>query len=235
MYCFECKVRYSDIGADKNMTIEAVMNAFQDCCIFHSESIGIGLTYLEESGRAWILSTWQIELIRNPALGEELKVWTWPYGFKGFYGYRNFLMEDSEGKVVARANSTWVFLDTKRMRPVRIMDDFGSRYGLAPALEMQCDSRRIEVPQDMSEQDRLTVHRFQIDTNQHVNNEKYVQMAQEVLPWGFQVKSLRVEYRKAAVLSDLIVIKSCICENRVVVTLEDTEQRPYAVVEFMEE
>lgn len=30
----------------------------------------------------------------------KITVKTWPYNFKGFYGYRNFTIEDAEGKSV---------------------------------------------------------------------------------------------------------------------------------------
>lgn len=38
----------------------------------------------------------------------KITVKTWPYNFKGFYGYRNFTIEDAEGKICAYADSQWI-------------------------------------------------------------------------------------------------------------------------------
>ena len=86
----------------------------------------------------------------------------------------------------------------------------------------------------MEEKEPLRVGRFQIDTNHHVNNSKYILMAEEYLPEGFQVKELRVEYKKEAVLGDLICPKVKETEHGIMVSLENEGKKPYAVIEFME-
>lgn len=50
----------------------------------------------------------------------------------------------------------------------------------------------------------VTVLRSDIDYNQHLNNANYVRIAMELLPEEFDVKSLRVEYRVAAKLGDVL-------------------------------
>lgn len=64
MYAFESKVRYSEVGEDTRMTLYSVLNYFQDCSVFHSESVGRGTAVQEELGRAWVLTGWQIEFRR---------------------------------------------------------------------------------------------------------------------------------------------------------------------------
>ena len=44
-----------------------------------------------------------------------------------------------------------------------------------------------------------------IDTNHHVNNGQYVQMAMELLPDDFRISQMRAEYKKAALLGDMVV------------------------------
>ena len=48
------------------------------------------------------------------------------------------------------------------------------------------------------------VRKYHIDTNEHVNNCQYVQMALEVLPRDILVSQVRVDYKKSAVLGDKI-------------------------------
>ena len=53
MYAFESKVRYSEVGEDTRMTLYSVLNYFQDCSVFHSESVGRGTAVQEELGKAY--------------------------------------------------------------------------------------------------------------------------------------------------------------------------------------
>ena len=101
MYAFDSRIRYSEIDHKERITLPGIINYFQDCSIFHSENIGFGVNRLKEEKRAWILSGWQVVVERYPALGEAVKVCTWPTGFKGAVGERNFLMLDAEGKKAA--------------------------------------------------------------------------------------------------------------------------------------
>ncbi len=120
MYCFDSVVRYSELDADGQMSLPSLLNRMQDCCTFHSEEIGIGVRFLQQEHRAWVLSFWQVVVVRRPKMGERLLTYTWPYAFKGFLGNRNFKIEDGAGGVVAYANSIWTFLNTETKMPVRI-------------------------------------------------------------------------------------------------------------------
>ena len=90
----------------------------------------MGIEYLKEQKRAWWLSSWQIVVDRCPVLGEEITVSTWPYDFKGMYGYRNFTIRDRKGSYLVRANSVWFLFDTEAGRPVRVQEDDIQGYGL---------------------------------------------------------------------------------------------------------
>ena len=69
------------------------------------------------------------------------------------------------------------------------------------------------------------------DTNEHVNNCQYVQMAVEMLPKGKRVRQLRVDYKKSAVWGDIIYPKVAEEPGRTVVLLCDEVGKEYAVVE----
>ena len=48
-----------------------------------------------------MLSAWQICVNRYPHLSERIVIGTAPYDFKGFIGYRNFVMKTKEGEVLS--------------------------------------------------------------------------------------------------------------------------------------
>ncbi len=231
-YSWESRIRYSEVGEDKKLTIPGIIDYFQDCSTFQSEELGVGLDKLLERKRVWVMVSWQIEFFRQPFLGEQVKVETWPYSFKGFYGERNFRMLDKKGETLAQAASMWVYLDLESGHFSRVDEDIISAYVLEEPLSMQPIRRKIPVPQDSVAREPFTVMHNHLDTNHHVNNVQYIVMAQEYLPEGYQPSGLRVEYKKQAVLYDTIVPLVCEENGRVVVSLCDTQEKPYAVVEF---
>ena len=83
-YSFESRVRFSEIGEKGCLTLPGVLDYFQDCCTFESEQTGLGMEVLKAQKRAWVLSAWQVIVKRYPKLGENIKVTTIPYGFRGF-------------------------------------------------------------------------------------------------------------------------------------------------------
>lgn len=231
-YEFEARVRYSEIGHRGTMTIPALINYFQDCSTFHSETVGLGMEHLRQEKKAWVLSYWQIVVGRCPKLCEKITVGTFATEFKGLFGNRNFYMKDEAGNVTACANSIWVFMDLEKGRPARPCAEHIEPYGIGEPLDMPYEDRKIEPPAESRDGEPFPVRRYHIDTNEHVNNCQYVQMAMEMLPGDISVHQLRVDYKKSAVLGDMIFPKVSEEAERTVVELCDETGKPYAVVEM---
>lgn len=234
-YTFEGKIRYSETDSEGRLTLSSLLNYFQDCSTFQSEMLGVGWKYMKEKGLVWVLSAWQIEVERYPVLCEEVEIGTMPYEFKGFLGSRNFFMKDKDGRYLAKANSLWSLLNTENMKPVAVPADMVDRYGLEPRLEMDYVSRRITVPKGGVQGEAITVKKHHLDTNHHVNNGQYVNMAMDCLPEGFgaeKIRQLRAEYKMQAFLDD--VLHPYIAEDgdAVSISLRSAEGKPYVNVEF---
>ena len=235
MHKMEGRVRYSECAVDNKIKLAAIINYFQDCTTDNSEQLGVGHDYLVERHRAWILNAWQVEVKRRPSVRESIEVSTWATGFKGVFGPRDFCMRASDGEELACAHSLWVYIDTKTGRPVKPTEEEIAVYEVGEPLFQEEISRKIKMPQGAIEVDTFQVHKYHIDTNHHVNNSKYVELACEVLPENFEVQKLRVEYKKAAVLGDQIVLKRAIENQRILAELCDEEGSTYAIVEFIGE
>lgn len=205
MYDFKSRVRYSEIGEDEHMTLDAVINYFQDCSTFHSEDIGLGIQYLAAHRQIWVLSSWQIVIKRYPKLGEHITIGTWPYDFKGFNGSRNFVLFDEKQKMAAYANSLWIFMSTETGRPIRLTQEIEEGYQLETKLEMDYASRKISLPGSFQELPEFPVRKYQIDTNLHVNNGQYVRMAAECIPKDFTIRQMRAEYKNKPYWETLFV------------------------------
>ena len=233
MYTFESRIRYSETDSEGKLTMASLINYMQDCSIFHSEDVGMGVEYLKKLHLVWVLSAWQIVVERYPRLGEKVEIGTQPYDMKGFIGYRNFAIWDESGDCVAKANSIWSLLDTQTGRPVAISEEMVRGYGLGEKLSMEYAPRKIAAPPNGCRMEPLVVKRHHLDTNHHVNNQQFIDMTMDYLPEGFCIGQVRAEYKRQAFLNDVLVPRVTDEGDRVFVTLEDEQGAAYVTVEYL--
>lgn len=231
-YEFDSRIRYSEVDSEGKLTWLALMDYFQDCSVFQSEQLQIGVDYLAEHHQAWVLTSWQICLNRMPKLTDLVTTQTWAYAMKGFYGYRNFSMNDENGDRLAYANSIWALMDTQTGRPTKVSEEMAALYGMEPQIPMECDGRKIALPQESEKKDAFVVPVYFMDTNHHMNNSHYVEVALGYVPEDFVIGQIRVEYRKAALCGDTMIPKVTAEDDKITVVLADENEKPYAIVEF---
>lgn len=234
MYTFQSRIRYSETGTDGKLTLESLLDYFQDSSTFHSEDIGLGIKYLEERNLAWVLSSWQIVIERYPNVCENVVIGTAPYDFKGFIGYRNFWMDTEAGERLAYANSIWSLMDTVKMTPAKPPVEMIEGYVLSDKLQMDYTPRKIAVPIGGNSQEKIEVRPHHLDTNGHVNNGQYVRIAMEYMPKDFHIRQLRAEYKKQAVLGDIMMPVAAVNEDKTIYTVSlNTEgETPYSIIEL---
>ena len=231
-YSFKGRVRYSETGENGCLTLPGIQDYYQDCCTFQSEEIGQGVAELVKRQRAWVLSSWQIVVNRYPKLGETIVASTAPYGFKGFLGMRNFTLKTEAGELLSYANSIWTNIDTNTGLPARLTEEDTRGYVLNEKLEMDYAPRKITLPENMVKEEPFAIQKHHLDTQHHVNNCQYIRMAADYLPEDFAIYQMRAEYKKSALLGDMIYPVVALEDGRYTVGLCDELGRPYAVVEL---
>ena len=232
-YSFSGRVRYSEIGENGRLTLPGILNYFQDCSTFQSEEVGLGLEVLKNRKRFWVLSAWQVIVDRYPALGEKIRTSTWAYGFRGFIVMRNFTMDTEDGQRLAYANTYWSFINGETGMPEKLTEQDISGYKSEEKLDMDYAPRKIALPGSFEKEAPFYVQKHHLDTNHHVNNSQYIQMAMDYIPADFQIWQMRAEYKQQARLQDMICPQKSVEEDKVTVLLNDEKSNPYAVVEFV--
>ncbi|MBO4374725.1 MAG: acyl-[acyl-carrier-protein] thioesterase [Lachnospiraceae bacterium] len=234
MYSFEGRVRYSETDENEKLTLIAILNYFQDCSTFHAEDAGVGYDVLKKTGCFWVLNYWQIDVYRYPRMCEKITIGTSPYDCKGFLGFRNFYLDDAEGKRAAVGNTLWTFLNLNTGKPDRVPQNVIEAYGEMKKLDMEYEARKIKIPENVSKSSRdpFEVRRQHLDANNHVNNGQYVQMALDYVKRGFRVDRMRAEYKKAALLGDTMYPVVYESDGYCAVSLNDSDGKEYALVEF---
>lgn len=232
MYQFQSRIRYSESDSSGRLSLPGLLDYFQDCSIFHSEDLGLGVKYLKEKELIWALTFWQIIVKRYPEQGECVKIGTAPYDFKGFIGYRNFWMWDESGRETAVANSIWSLIRVGDGKPAKVPPEMLEKYVLSPKTEMEYANRKVIFEGEGRNVNKMTVAAHHLDTNLHVNNGQYVRIAMDYLPEDFTVGQLRAEYKKQAVLGTGMYPVIFEREDKTGVSLQDEAGAAYCNVEF---
>lgn len=234
MYEYQTRIRYSEIDALGKLSLPGLIDYFQDCSIFHSEDLGVGIDYLNEQHMFWALSAWQIVINRYPNMGEYVTIGTAPYEFKGFIGCRNFWVKDDNQNMIACANSIWSLLDKNTQKPVKPTEKMIATYQLSKKISMEYADRRIKMTGDEKICPEMIIKPHNIDTNLHVNNGQYIQIGLDYLEREEMehIWQLRAEYKMQAVLNTKIYPKRFDYNDCIGISLQDASGKSYCNMEF---
>lgn len=157
----------------------AVCRLFEAAAAAHAAALGVGIETLRQEGKAWMLVRLGLRAHRWPGPDEPLEVRTWPSRrTAGARAWREFLLLDAGGRLLAEAASIWLIVDLGRRRPVRLPKflhelDF-------PPLETAVEF--LDPPQPGREPDAVLVRCVEpahLDVNEHVNNVTYIEWGEE--------------------------------------------------------
>ena len=204
----------------------------QDCSEMWIDSQPEVRDYFERENMAQLLASRQVEIVRVPAYKEKLTVTTSVYDMKPMFGFRNTFIYDERGNPCYRTWSMGAFVDKSTGKLKRVDDSVAATLKIEPRLPMNYKDRRIAVPADEGTVcTPVRVMRADIDYNRHVNNANYIRMAMELIPEGAEIKGLRVEYRVAAKLGNILSPTLHVIGNGYIVTLA-VGKEICAIVEF---
>ena len=205
MYSLKYKVTTSTCDSEGRLKLYSALQMLQDCSEMWIDSEPGVKQYFAEQNMTQLLAARQVEIIRVPEYKEELTVRSTVYDMKPMFGFRNTFIYDAEGKPCYKTWSMGAFVDKSTGKLKRVDDTTIASMTLESQLEMTYRDRRIILPKTGGEVlEPIKVLRADIDYNKHMNNANYVRVAMELLPEGFVVRGLRVEYRIAAKLGDML-------------------------------
>ena len=234
MYSLKYKVTTSTCDSEGRLKLYSALQMMQDCSEMWIDSEPGVKQYFAQQNMAQLLATRQVEIVRTPEYKEELTVTSTVYGMKPMFGFRNTFIYDAEGRPCYKTWSMGAFVDRQTGKLKRVDEATIASMTLEPQLEMNYKDRRIMLPKtDGQPLEPVKVLRADIDYNRHMNNANYVRVAMELLPEDFTMRGLRVEYRVAAKLGDVLIPTLYQVEGGIILSLSIGDDVS-AIVEFTE-
>ena len=112
----------SAIDENGHVNNVAYVQWMQDIAVEHYASIG-GIQ-AQGSGATWVVRSHRIEYFLPAFVGEEVEIKTWVENIKRVRSLRKYeFFRKSDGKILVKGETDWVFVDVKSGRPLAIPEE----------------------------------------------------------------------------------------------------------------
>ena len=192
-------IGYSDTNQNLELSDSAILKMFEDIATMHSEMAGDSM---KTTAIRWFLTAYDVRINKRPMLDERVECRTWSRDMRGFIASREFEIYTQSGELAVTGSSNWARIDTSTGRPQRVTPEMDERYGTEKD-RTNFDSPwigKLKEPDEYQISKEYYIDRNFIDSNNHMNNVCYVELAKCILPeeiYKKEVKSFEVMYRKA--------------------------------------
>ncbi|NOY70100.1 MAG: hypothetical protein GXP53_11575 [Deltaproteobacteria bacterium] len=205
-------VRYAETGIAGTIKPVSIFNWFQDVASDHCDRLGVSALDLARLGLAWVVHKYEIKFFRYPVWKENICIMTWRSPDKNLYELRAFEVLDIDKNVIARAKSSWILIDLKSKKPLRLNRHLPAELFDESGPKVANDLFELAPPDNPDHENRFSVRMHDLDFNRHVNNAVYVQWATESVPpdiaMQFRPDLIRVHFTNESLYGDVILTKS---------------------------
>lgn len=203
------KVTLPDVGENNCLTNKGILRMLQEIACTHSATCGFGVNDTHSTGLGWIILNWKLKVFSRPVWNTKLKINTWSSSQSLLFFTRDFEVFDEADNLIAIATSKWVLFDFKKGSLAKISDDFKAMYKEVDKHVFDTSTiGKLKEPENSQMVCEYTVQKRDIDTNHHVNNLIYLDLAYEVLPndifFNTDFKNVEIMYKHEAKLGDTL-------------------------------
>ena len=165
------------------------------------QSIELGVsdkTILEDYNLVWIITEYDIEVVRLPRFAEEITIETEALSYNRLFCYRRFTIYDEAGQDLIHMMVTFVLMDRDSRKVHAVEPEIVAPY------QSDFDKKLIRGPKYANLEEPVSkdyhVRFYDLDMNGHVNNSKYLDWIFEVMGADFLTqyipKKINLKYVK---------------------------------------
>lgn len=155
------------------------------------QSIDLGISdkdMLERYNLVWIITDYDIDVIRVPKFGEEMTIETEALSYNRLFCYRRFTIYDEAGNAIINMLATFVLMDRDSRKVHAVEPKIVAPY------EAEFSKKLIRGPKYPELKDSTSkdyhVRFYDLDMNGHVNNSKYLDWIFEVMGADFLMEHI---------------------------------------------
>ena len=192
----------TDIAVDcyGRMKTSMILFLAQEVAGKHCNILSVDYDTLAQKRMFWAVTRHRVQVTRLPMRGETIRVETWPMPTTRVAYPRSMVAYDANGNECFRSISLWVLMDLDKRNMILPGKSGISVVGTLRGMEL--DSPNSLVPKLLNNHLDRTVRFTDLDRNGHMNNTKYLDWIDDLLPSAFheahQVREFTVCYLNEA-------------------------------------
>ena len=200
-------IGYRDVDSNLKMKNNAILDLFQEMAGIHASKCGQGTGQIET---AWVLTAYNVNIIKRPRYGDTVKAITWARDIKGITSCREFEIRGLDEELLVTGVSNWAHVNIADKKLVKISEEVANAYGLEYD-KTNFDEMRLKKLTEPDNYECIREYEVDwdwIDCNQHMNNTYYTVVAEMTLPeevkFGNNYTGLEIMYKKEIKYKDKI-------------------------------
>lgn len=213
----EYKINIFNVDSEHKCKFSSLVDFLWDVVISQSDYLGETKDGFVHNQCIWVLLKYDITMYEYHKFKDTITVDTKVLGSKKFYGYRQNTIKNSKGKVIGEVLSTAILIDFDKRRPTKISPEQSQIYGLKEELETVPTLDDIPKIKNEDYSKDYPVRYSDIDSNGHVNNVKYMEMAIDTLPRSiineYELFNIKVLFKKETTDGDTLHVASEVINN----------------------
>lgn len=223
MFKYIYDIQYCDYKDFDNVKVSTILNIIQEVAIRNSEYAGFGITKLREMNRAWLLQGINVRFEKSAETSSPIEAYTAVKSLHGVLSERGSIIKQ-EGVVLAKSIANWCLLDTNKMRLARVPEEMTNSY---ECCDFDGDEfftyERPEICEDAPSLYKVRVFNKELDTNNHLNNQKGAELLMDALPFDFDIRDIKIIYPNPAYLGEELDVCVKETENGYYVHLKNAD------------
>ncbi|MCX7016011.1 MAG: acyl-CoA thioesterase [Candidatus Sumerlaeota bacterium] len=132
IYRHRFTVSHDVVDGNGHVNNVAYVQWMQDVAILHSDAAG-GARATKAAGATWVARSHKIEYLSPAFPGDSIEALTWVVNFRRARSLRRYrFVRTSDGRLLARGETEWVFVDAASGRPRAIPGTVAQAFELCP-------------------------------------------------------------------------------------------------------
>lgn len=194
-YHLDCKVLSSDTDPFRRLRLSRLFTLLQEAAIAHTEALGFGREKTLDRGWLWVVALQQLRIRRLPVYDERIALDSVPGETMHSLFPRYYRITDEAGNELLTAASIWTLMNEKT-RTMAAPEETGVRIrGMAAGWETFFPRPPKAASAESSA--AWTVPYSMTDLNGHMNNARYLDLAEDFMPPELRrlpLRALQAEY-----------------------------------------
>ena len=188
-YTTSMRVGSRDVDLYRRLRTSSMFQLFQELSVIHASSLGFGTEEVISRGAVWVITMQRVEIKRMPSEGELIHLETWTGKTTHLLYPRFYRICDEKGDIIIEASSLWTLMDIES-RKMLSSEQFGHEIiDMTTGCEIDMPGAPKKAAGEIA--GRFTVPYSYLDQNGHMNNTRYFDLAEDVIPAPIEGKKLK--------------------------------------------